>query len=319
MQLTIIILQRILTLFTILITAAYLTLIERKILAATQTRKGPNILGIYGLLQPIADALKLITKEIIKHYKITHLLFTLSPIITISLALTTWSILPIDNKNPQRNLHIGIILILALSSLRIYTILLSGWASNSKYALLGSIRAIAQMISYEVCIGIIILTTIYFSRRLNLRQIRNRQLKIWFIIPLFPAFIMFLIRSIAETNRTPFDLTERESELVSGFNVEYSAILFTLLFLAEYINILLMTRIIRILFLGRSTFLLLINPNILAIKIIFITYLFIWIRATYARIRYDQLMNLLWKRYLPLRLSLTILTPIIIIIIKAHK
>nr|YP_001936268.1 NADH dehydrogenase subunit 1 [Aphrocallistes vastus]ABR58841.1 NADH dehydrogenase subunit 1 [Aphrocallistes vastus] len=314
----IIIMQSILTLLTILITTAYLTLIERKILASRQIRKGPNIVGIYGLLQPIADAIKLIIKETIKHHKTTKTLFLLSPALAIIIALTAWSIIPLDYKHPQRNPKLGIIIILALSSLRIYTILLSGWARNSKYALLGSIRATAQMIRYEVCIGIIILTIVSLSRRLNLRQIRMCQQKIWYILPLFPIFIMFTIRRIAETNRTPFDLTERESELVSGFNVEYSAILFTLLFLAEYINILLMARIIRILFLRGRTFLSVSNPRILAIKIIRISYLFICIRATFARIRYDQLMNLLWKRYLPLRLTLIILIPILEIRITAY-
>lgn len=303
--------QSLLTLLTILITTAYLTLIERKILASRQIRKGPNIVGIYGLLQPIADAIKLIIKESIKHHKTTNILFLLSPSLAIIIAITAWSIIPLDYKHPQRDTKIGIIILLTLSSLRIYTILLSGWARNSKYALLGSIRATAQMIRYEVCIGIIILTVVSLSRRLNLRLISINQNKIWYILPLLPIFIMFTIRRIAETNRTPFDLTERESELVSGFNVEYSAILFTLLFLAEYINILLMARIIRILFLRGRNLVFLSNPRILATKIIIICYLFICIRATYARIRYDQLMNLLWKRYLPLRLALIILAPIL--------
>ena len=308
--------QTILTLLPIILRVAYLTLIERKILARTQIRKGPNVVGIYGILQPIADAIKLIIKENNKPNKINTILFTLSPIIAIRIALTTWAIIPIRNNSPQRDTKIRIMIILALSSLRIYTILLTGWSRNSKYRLLGSIRATAQMIRYEVAIGLIILTTIYLSRRLNLRIITEAQQYTWYFLPLFPAFIMLIIRRLAETNRTPFDLTERESELVSGFNVEYSSILFTLLFLAEYINILLMRAIIRIIFLGRRAIIHTHNPLILAIKITIIAYLFILIRATYPRTRYNQLMDIVWKRLLPIRLLLTTLIPRLIIIIN---
>ena len=309
----ILITQTILTLLPIVLSVAFLTLIERKILGRTQIRKGPNIVGLYGILQPIADAIKLIIKENNKPNKTNTILFTLSPIISIRIALTAWSVIPIKNNSPQRDTKIGIIIILALSSLRVYTILLTGWSRNSKYRLLGSIRATAQMIRYEIAIGLIILTTIYLSRRLNLRIITEAQTHTWYFLPLLPAFIMLIIRRLAETNRTPFDLTERESELVSGFNVEYSAILFTLLFLAEYTNILLMRTIIRIIFLGRRRIININHPTILAIKIILITYLFIWTRATYPRTRYNQLMDIIWKRFLPLRLMLTILTPRIII------
>nr|AJF93953.1 NADH dehydrogenase subunit 1 [Euretidae gen. sp. DVL-2014] len=308
--------QNLTTIITILLATAFLTLIERKILASTQIRKGPNIVGIYGLSQPIADAIKLIIKETI-NYKINHF-FIITPIITISIAFTAWTLIPLDNKSPQSSPNIGMMLIFALSSLSVYSILLSGWASNSKYALLGSIRATAQMISYEVAIGIIILTAIYLSSSLNLSTISITQQFIWYIIPLFPAFTMFLISSIAETNRTPFDLTESESELVSGFNTEYSSILFTLLFLAEYINILLMASILSILFLSNDTLLTQKTPLISSTKIIIITYIFIWIRSTYPRMRYDQLMNLLWKSYLPLSLTLTIILPSIILLTTIH-
>ena len=310
------IIQTTLTLLPILLTVAFLTLIERKILGRTQIRKGPNIVGLFGLFQPIADAIKLIIKENINPNKTNSLIFKLSPIIAIRLALTAWSLIPLHNNSPQRDTTISIIIILALSSLRVYTILITGWARNSKYSLLGSIRATAQMIRYEISIGLIILSTIYLSRRLNLRIITERQKYCWFIIPLFPAFIMLLIRRLAETNRTPFDLTERESELVSGFNVEYSATLFTLLFLAEYTNILLMRALIRIIFLGSTTIGIINNPLILRSKIILITYIFIWTRATFPRIRYDQLMYLIWKRFLPIRLTLTTLIPRILIIIN---
>nr|AJF93984.1 NADH dehydrogenase subunit 1 [Rossellidae sp. DVL-2014] len=307
--------QTTLTFLPILLTVAFLTLIERKILGSTQIRKGPNIVGFFGLLQPIADAIKLIIKENINPNKTNSLIFKLSPIIAISIALTTWSLIPIHNNSPQSDTSIGIIIILALSSLSVYTVLLTGWASNSKYSLLGSIRATAQMISYEISIGLIILSTIYLSSSLNLSIITESQKYCWFIIPLFPAFTMLLISSLAETNRTPFDLTESESELVSGFNVEYSATLFTLLFLAEYTNILLMSALISIIFLGSTTIGTNNNPIILSVKIIIITYIFIWTRATYPRTRYDQLMYLIWKSFLPISLTLTTLIPSIIIII----
>nr|ABQ11837.1 NADH dehydrogenase subunit 1 [Iphiteon panicea] len=305
--------QATLTLLPILIAIAFLTLLERKILSTTQTRKGPNIIGIFGTLQPIADAIKLIIKENSKPYKTNTYIFLISPTISISIAITAWSVIPLNYTTPQSDTNISIIIILALSSLSIYAILLTGWASNSKYSLLGSIRATAQMISYEISIGLIIITTIYISSNLNLSIITESQTHIWLSIPLFPALLMLLISSLAETNRTPFDLTESESELVSGFNVEYSAILFTLLFLAEYTNILLLSTIITILFLGGSTIAKTSNPTILATKIISISYLFIWIRATYPRIRYDQLMHLTWKNFLPLSLALTIITPSIIL------
>nr|AJF93964.1 NADH dehydrogenase subunit 1 [Hertwigia falcifera] len=313
----ILITQTTLTLLPIILSIAFLTLIERKILGSTQIRKGPNIVGFYGILQPIADAIKLIIKENNKPNKTNTILFTLSPIISISIALTAWSIIPIKNNSPQSDTKIGIIIILALSSLSVYTILLTGWSSNSKYSLLGSIRATAQMISYEIAIGLIILTSIYLSSSLNLSIITEAQTHTWYFLPLLPAFIMLIISSLAETNRTPFDLTESESELVSGFNVEYSAILFTLLFLAEYTNILLMSALISIIFLGSSSIININHPTILAIKIILITYLFIWTRATYPRTRYNQLMNIVWKSFLPLSLMLTTLTPSIILITNA--
>nr|ABQ11851.1 NADH dehydrogenase subunit 1 [Sympagella nux] len=307
--------QTIITFLPILLTIAFLTLIERKILGSTQIRKGPNIVGFFGLLQPIADAIKLIIKENIKPHKANYILFTLSPIISISLAFTAWSLIPLHNNSPQSDTKISILLILSISSLSVYAILLTGWSSNSKYSLIGSIRATAQMISYEISIGLIILSIIYLSSSLNLSIITESQKICWFIIPLFPAFSMLLISSLAETNRTPFDLTESESELVSGFNVEYSSTLFTLLFLAEYTNILLMSAIISIIFLGGTGIHTFNNPLILSTKIIIITYIFIWARATYPRTRYDQLMHLIWKSFLPISLTLTTLIPSITIIL----
>nr|AJF93944.1 NADH dehydrogenase subunit 1 [Aphrocallistes beatrix] len=303
--------QSLLTLLTMLMTTAYLTLMERKMLASSQMRKGPNIVGIYGLLQPMADAIKLMMKESMKHHKTTNMLFLLSPSLAIIMAMTAWSIIPLDYKHPQSDTKMGMMMLLTLSSLSIYTILLSGWASNSKYALLGSIRATAQMMSYEVCMGMMMLTVVSLSSSLNLSLMSINQNKMWYMLPLLPMFIMFTMSSMAETNRTPFDLTESESELVSGFNVEYSAMLFTLLFLAEYINMLLMASMMSMLFLSGSNLVFLSNPSMLATKIMMMCYLFICMRATYARMRYDQLMNLLWKSYLPLSLALMILAPIL--------
>nr|YP_009154250.1 NADH dehydrogenase subunit 1 [Oopsacas minuta]AKM54878.1 NADH dehydrogenase subunit 1 [Oopsacas minuta] len=305
--------QTIMTFLPMLLTVAFLTLMERKMLATSQMRKGPNIVGFYGLLQPMADAMKLMMKEANKPNKTNSLLFTLSPMMSMSMALTTWSLIPLHNKSPQSDTSMSMIMMLALSSLSVYTILLTGWASNSKYSLLGSMRATAQMMSYEMSIGLMMLCVMYLSSSLSLSTITESQMNIWFLMPLFPAFTMLLMSSLAETNRTPFDLTESESELVSGFNVEYSATLFTLLFLAEYTNILLMSAILSMLFLGSTTMNNTSTPMMLATKMLTITYMFMWARATYPRTRYDQLMHLVWKSYLPMSLSLTMLIPSIMI------
>lgn len=293
----------------VLIAVAFLTLAERKILGYMQSRKGPNIVGIYGLLQPLADGAKLFSKEMTIPNHTNLILYFLSPVLFLVLALVIWSVLPYDLGISLSDINLGILFIFVISSISIYAVLMSGWASTSKYAFLGSLRAAAQMISYEVSIGLILITIILCSGTLNLSKIiLIQENSIWFIVPMFPAAIMFLISALAETNRAPFDLTEGESELVSGYNVEYSSMSFALLFLAEYANIIFMSALFSILFLGGWNGLIFNSIIWLGIKTAFITLVFVWVRASYPRIRYDQLMTLLWKSYLPLSLTLVIIT-----------
>nr|YP_636031.1 NADH dehydrogenase subunit 1 [Lepisosteus osseus]ABF74787.1 NADH dehydrogenase subunit 1 [Lepisosteus osseus] len=290
----------------ILLAVAFLTLIERKVLGYMQLRKGPNIVGPYGLLQPIADGVKLFIKEPIRPSTSSPLLFLIAPMLALTLALTLWA--PMPFPYPLIDLNLGILFILALSSLAVYSILGSGWASNSKYALIGALRAVAQTISYEVSLGLILLSMIIFSGGFTLHTFNMTQESIWLIIPGWPLAAMWYISTLAETNRAPFDLTEGESELVSGFNVEYAGGPFALFFLAEYANILLMNTLSVILFLGAhhnpttpelTTFNLMLKTSILAM-------LFLWVRASYPRFRYDQLMHLVWKNFLPLTLALVL-------------
>ncbi len=304
----IIILKIIAILIPLLISIAYLTLAERKVLGYIQCRKGPNVVGVYGLLQPLADGLKLFLKEIIIPNHANFFIYIIAPILSLTLAFLAWGVIPYEKGIVLSDLGIGILYLFAISSISVYAILMSGWSSNSKYSFLGAIRAAAQMISYEVSIGLIIISVILCVGSLNLTEIVLTQKKIWFIIPLFPVSIMFFVSALAETNRVPFDLTEGESELVSGFNVEYSSMSFALFFLAEYCHIILMSTFGVILFLGGWLFFwemtsYFINLILFGIKITFIIFLFIWIRASYPRIRYDQLMALLWKSYLPLSLA----------------
>ena len=295
-------------LVSLLISIAYLTLAERKVLGYMQVRKGPNVVGVYGLLQPLADGLKLFIKEIIIPNHANMFIYIVAPILSLTLAFIGWGVIPYGPGVVLSDLGIGVLYLFVVSSISVYAVLMSGWSSNSKYAFLGAIRAAAQMISYEVSIGLIIIAVILCVGSLSLSEIVMVQEKIPFIFPLFPAAIMFFVSVLAETNRVPFDLTEGESELVSGFNVEYSSMSFALFFLAEYCHIILMSTFGVLLFLGGW----LLPFNILwmipsfynfvwfAIKTVIIIFLFIWIRATYPRIRYDQLMTLLWKSYLPL-------------------
>nr|YP_009058489.1 NADH dehydrogenase subunit 1 [Cirrhitichthys aprinus]BAP46353.1 NADH dehydrogenase subunit 1 [Cirrhitichthys aprinus] len=290
----------------VLLAVAFLTLIERKVLGYMQLRKGPNIVGPYGLLQPIADGVKLFIKEPVRPSTSSPVLFLLAPMLALTLALTLWA--PMPMPYPVVDLNLGILFILALSSLAVYSILGSGWASNSKYALIGALRAVAQTISYEVSLGLILLCIIIMTGGFTLQIFNTAQESIWLILPAWPLAAMWYISTLAETNRAPFDLTEGESELVSGFNVEYAGGPFALFFLAEYANILLMNTLSATLFLGASHFPTmpeLTSMNLMT-KAAFLSILFLWVRASYPRFRYDQLMHLIWKSFLPLTLALVI-------------
>jgi len=292
----------------VLISVAYLTLTERKVIGYTQTRKGPNVVGIYGLLQPLADGVKLFSKEMVIPNHVSIVIYFFAPILALTLALAVWGLMPMSTTSVISDVNLGILLIFALSSIGVYAILMSGWSSNSKYAFLGSLRAAAQMISYEVSIGLIIISVIVCVGSLNLLNIINCQSQTtWFIFPLLPAAVMFFISCLAETNRAPFDLTEGESELVSGYNVEYSSMAFALFFLAEYAHIIFMSLLFALIFMGGWS-LILDSSIIFFLKGTFIVFLFVWVRTSFPRLRYDQLMSLLWKTYLPLSLSFIIIT-----------
>nr|YP_010000404.1 NADH dehydrogenase subunit 1 [Phainopepla nitens]QOD96277.1 NADH dehydrogenase subunit 1 [Phainopepla nitens] len=288
----------------ILIAVAFLTLVERKILSYMQGRKGPNIVGPFGLLQPLADGVKLFIKEPIRPSTSSPILFIVTPMLALLLAISIWTPLPLPF--PLADLNLGLLFILAMSSLAVYSILWSGWASNSKYALIGALRAVAQTISYEVTLAIILLSVILLSGNYTLSTLAVTQEPMYLIFPCWPLAMMWYVSTLAETNRAPFDLTEGESELVSGFNVEYAAGPFALFFLAEYANIMFMNTLTTLLFLNPSF----LNPPqelfpaVLATKVLLLSAGFLWIRASYPRFRYDQLMHLLWKNFLPLTLAL---------------
>nr|UBD07220.1 NADH dehydrogenase subunit 1 [Otophryne sp. AMNH 101748] len=290
------------TMLPILLAVAFLTLLERKTLGYMQHRKGPNIVGPIGLLQPVADGVKLFVKEPIRPLASSQLLFLLAPALALTLAMIMWAPVPIPIS--ATDLNLTILFVLAISSLTVFTILGSGWASNSKYALIGALRAVAQTISYEVTLALIILAVIFLVGNFTLPNFISTQQASWLLLPLWPITMMWYVSTLAETNRTPFDLTEGESELVSGFNVEYAGGPFAFFFLAEYMNILLMNTITTIVFIAPS--LTIMTSSSLASKTTILTMIFLWVRASYPRFRYDQLMQLLWKSFLPLTLAVAL-------------
>jgi len=294
----------------VMLSVAYLTLAERKVIGAMHLRKGPNVVGPFGLLQPIADGVKLFLKETIIPAGANRGVFVLAPCVTFILALVAWAVIPFDAGMVLADINVGILYLFAISSLGVYGILMAGWASNSRYAFLGAMRSAAQMVSYEVSMGFIIITVLLCVGSLNLSDIVEAQKTVWFVVPLFPMAVIFFISTLAETNRHPFDLPEAEAELVAGYNVEYSAMTFALFFLGEYANMILMAGMTSVLFLGGwlppvdvAPFNWLPGPIWFALKIAFCLFIFLWVRATFPRYRYDQLMRLGWKVFLPISLA----------------
>ena len=296
----------------VLISVAYLTLAERKIMGSMQQRKGPNVVGFLGLLQPLADGLKLLLKETVIPTNANTFGFIFAPILTLMLSLFGWSVIPFSTFSFFVDINIALLFLFAVSSLGVYGIIISGWASNSRYAFFGALRSAAQMISYEVSIGLILISILVCTGSLSFVDIVFFQKFIFFVIPFFPLFLMFLISILAETNRAPFDLPEAESELVSGYNVEYASMGFALFFLAEYSSMILMSSLTILMFLGGWLFFIIeienpiINSSIFALKICLILFFYIWVRASFPRYRIDQLMRLCWKIFLPLSLAFVI-------------
>lgn len=315
-RLIVIVVQILAIVLPLLIAVAYLTYAERKVIGAIQLRKGPNVVGPFGLLQPLADGAKLFLKETILPTGANKMVFLVAPMLTFVLALVAWAVIPFDEGWVVADINVGILYLFAISSLGVYGIIMSGWASNSKYAFLGGLRSAAQMVSYEVSLGFVMISVLLTVGSLNLSDIVLKQKEtVWFIIPHFPMFVIFVVSALAETNRAPFDLPESESELVAGYNVEYSAMTFALFFLGEYANMILMSATTSILFLGGwlppvdiAPF----NwiPGIIwfVLKICMVLFVFLWVRATFPRYRYDQLMRLGWKVFLPFSLFWLVLT-----------
>ena len=296
----------------LLLGVAYLTYAERKVLGAMQLRRGPNVVGPFGLLQPLADGAKLFFKETIIPTDANKFVFLMAPALTFILALVAWAVIPFFEGGALANINVGILYLFAISSLGVYGIIMAGWASNSKYAFLGSLRSAAQMVSYEVSIGFVLVAILLCVGSLNLTDVVHAQTKIWFIVPHLPLFVIFYVSGLAETNRSPFDLPEGESELVAGYMVEYSAMTFALFFLGEYANMILMSGMITTLFLGGwlAPFGLTFIPGIVwfLLKVAAMLFGFLWVRATFPRYRYDQLMRLGWKVFLPFSLFWLVLT-----------
>lgn len=317
------ILQILCIIVPVLLSVAFLTLAERKTLGAMQKRKGPNVVGIWGLLQPLADGLKLLLKESLFPSTANKFLFIIAPILSFLLALSSYAVIPFSETIVLSDVNLGFVYLFATSSLGVYGIILAGWASNSRYAFLGALRSAAQMISYEVSFGLILMTVLLFVGSLNIIEVVEFQRNLWFVFPLFPLFCLFFISILAETNRPPFDLPEAEAELVAGYNVEYSAMGFALFFLGEYANIILMSCLTVLIFLGGwhpIMFLdfLGLSPFLwFALKLNLILFGFIWARAAYPRLRYDQLMRLGWKVFLPLSLGYVIFASSFILVFES--
>jgi NADH-quinone oxidoreductase subunit H len=298
----------------LLVAVAMMTLAERKIMAAIQLRRGPNVVGPFGLLQPFADAIKMIMKETIIPTGANRALFLMAPMLTFALAMIAWAVIPVNDGWAIADINVGILYLFAVSSLGVYGIIIAGWASNSKYPFLGALRSAAQMVSYEVSMGFVIVTVLLCVGSMNLNAIVKAQETIWFVIPLFPMAVIFFISTLAETNRSPFDLPEGESEIVAGFFVEYSSMSFALFFLGEYANMFLMAAMTTILFLGGwlapfgiEPFTWIPGPIWFILKICAVMFVFVWVRATFPRYRYDQLMRLGWKVFLPFSLFYLVL------------
>ena len=315
MELGWIVLQIFAVIVPLLISVAYLTLAERRVIGFMQLRKGPNVVGPFGLLQPFADALKLLSKETILPAGADKVTFIIAPMLTFVLALVAWAVIPFGKSLVIADINVGILYLFAISSLGVYGVIMAGWASNSKYAFLGALRSAAQMVSYEVSMGLVIINVLLCVGSLNLSDIIEAQKTVWFALPLFPMFIVFFISTLAETNRAPFDLPEGESELVAGYFVEYSSMSFALFFLGEYANMILMSAMTTILFLGGwlppfNIYPLNVIPGPIwfILKISLVLFVFLWMRATTPRYRYDQLMRLGWKIFLPFSLLWVVLT-----------
>ncbi|MBF0391083.1 MAG: NADH-quinone oxidoreductase subunit NuoH [Alphaproteobacteria bacterium] len=311
----IIVLKIVAIVLPLLLSVAYLTYAERKVIGAMQLRKGPNVVGPFGLLQPICDGAKLFLKETVLPTGANRAVFIVAPLLTFILSLVAWAVIPFQEGMVLADINVGILYLFAISSLGVYGIIMAGWASNSKYAFLGGLRSAAQMVSYEVSIGFVLISVLLSVGSLNLSDVVRAQEKLWFVVPHLPLFVIFFISALAETNRSPFDLPEAEAELVSGYNVEYSAMTFALFFLGEYANMILMSAMGAILFLGGwqapfgiapFTWI----PGIIwfGAKIAFLLFGFLWVRATFPRYRYDQLMRLGWKVFLPFSLGWLVLT-----------
>lgn len=294
----------------VLIAVAFFTLLERKIMASIQRRRGPNVVGFLGVLQPFADGLKLLIKETIIPSKANKIIFILAPILALFLSFLNWTVIPFNKFNVFSDINIGILYIYAISSLSVYSIIMSGWSSNSRYAFLGTLRAAAQMVSYEVSIGLVVINVLICANSLNLTKIVLAQTYIWYVVPLFPLFLLFYISALAETNRPPFDLPEAEAELVAGYFVEYSAMTFAQFFLGENINIMFVCTLMTVMFFGGwlppvNHWIFYLIPGFVWFNVKFLLLLssFVWVRVTFPRYRYDQLMRLGWKIFLPLSLA----------------